>query len=228
MTAPVWKQDVQSTPVNAATTNVTITPTAAGNLLMIAFGADTAGSGGTTISSVTATNGNTPVQIFPLTYNGADNNCVGGLYYIPSVAAGATTITVTLSSSVLDFSIIVDEYSGASSVLDGSAQGTGNNTGSTAASTNNFTTSNPADVIYSVCCFSTQNVASAGSGFNLRSNLSTSVFTATEDKTVASAGSYAGTWTLGNTSVDYVLFAAGLQPPAPSTIGAIPFVSAEW
>jgi hypothetical protein len=224
MTAPVWQQDAQSTPGTSTTAVVTITPVAAGHLLMIAFGAYTAGTSGITLVSVTATNGNTPVQVFPLQYNGASFNIVGGLYCIPNVLAGATTITVTVSTAVQDFGVIVDEYSGASSTFDGTGQGLGNS--SSTDTTTNFTTTNPTDVIYCACCGDDQGISTAGSGFTLRSNLSTNDLSGTEDQTVSSAGSYAGTWVTKATPHNYVLYAVALQPPLPSV--PVFMASAEW
>ena len=185
--AIVFKQVIQTAPATGSSFNVTITPNAAGNLLILGIGMYQKGQ------IVTVTDNNSNAWI-PVIFNIEEGNSGGAIYHVPSCNSGATQITVTLLQSEADVALIVTEYSGCAihHPVDGYAVGSG--TTGTANSTANFNTAQANDVIFSFCAFMDQNIASIGGGYTLRSSLGTDAFTATGDLAAPTAGTYAGHW----------------------------------
>ena len=211
--AITFKQVIQTAAASGAGPfTVSITPNAAGNLLILGVGMNQKGI----VLTVTDNNGNSWI---PIVYNMQEGNEAGCLYHVPSCNSGATTISVALQNAEALVGLIVTEYSGCASnhPVDGFAVGFGN-TG-TAVSTANLTTTQSNDVIFSFCAFIDQNISSIGGGYTLRSSLGTNDFTATGDLAAPTPGTYAGHWNAG-TNTDYLLMAVGLSSvdnpnPAP-------------
>jgi len=198
-----FTQVVQTASQTGSSFNISITPNAAGNLLILGIGMYQKGQ----IVSVADNNGNNWI---PAIFNQQRGNSGGAVYHVPNCNAGATTVTVTLLASEADVALIVHEYSGCAQhhPIDGYAVGSGS-TG-TALATANFTTAEVNDVIFSFAAFIDQNIASIGGGYTLRSNLSTDVWTASGDLAAPTAGTYAGHWNAAINS-DYGIMAVGLS-----------------
>lgn len=198
-----FKQKVQTAPAAGSSFPVTITPNAAGNLLILGIGMYQKG----TILTVTDNNGNAWI---PVIYNVQEGNSGGSIYHVPSCTSGATTITVTLQNGEADVGLIVHEYSGCATnhPVDGFAIGFGSS--GTANATANFNTAQTNDVIFSFCAFMDQNIASIGGGYTLRSSLGTDAFTGTGDLAAPTAGTYAGHWNEA-VSGNWSMMAVGLS-----------------
>lgn len=216
--AITFKQVIQTTPASGASFNVSITPNAAGNLLIIGIGMNQKGI----IKTVTDNNGNAWI---PIIFNVQEGNSGGALYHVPNCQAGATTITVTLLNAEALVGLIVTEYSGCAIYhpVDGVAIGFGSS--GTANSTANLTTIQNNDVIFSFCVFMDQNIASIGGGYTLRSSLGTNAFTATGDLAAPSPGTYAGHWNEA-VSGDWSIMAVGLSSVDNPTPTPVPVQSA--
>lgn len=201
--AITFKQIIQTAPAAGSSFNLSITPNAAGNLLILGIGMYQKGQ----VVSVTDNNGN---KWIPVIFNQQEGNSGGAVYHVPNCNAGATTVTVTLLAAEADVGLICEEWSGCAQhhPVDGYAVGFGS-TG-TAVSTANFTTAEVNDVIISFSAFIDQNIASIGGGYTLRSNLSTDAWTAMGDLAAPTAGTYAGHWNAAVNS-DYGIMAVGLS-----------------
>jgi hypothetical protein len=153
-----------------------------------------------TITSVTDGMGNT--------YNlGTKVNDAGGTFSTQTVSLG--NITNAPSNVIVNYSAAnggwiakVDEYSG-SAALSNPTDGAANQNqspppGTTDGTTSgNITTTVTNDLIWSATVNISGNSMTAGTGFASRGNQGGFVFT--EDKNLATAGTTAGTWTLGTT-----------------------------
>jgi hypothetical protein len=208
--AITFQQVVQTAAASGSSFNINITPNSAGDLLILCIGMYQKGL----VTSVTDNNGNSWI---PVIYNVEAGNGAGAIYHVPSCHAGATTITVNLLASEVDVGLIVTEYSGCAihHPVDGFSIGSGSS--GTSLSTANLTTAQSNDVIFSFAAFVGQNIASIGTGFTLRSSLTTNNFSATGDEAAATPGTYAGTWNSA-ASGNYLLMAVGLSSvdnPAP-------------
>jgi hypothetical protein len=115
-------------------------------------------------------------------------------WYVSSVAAGADTVTITTTNPVT-MNWIIAEYEGA--ILLGAENGT--NGSSTAITSNNFTTSIANALIIGLGAVDGQRSFTAGSMFTEREEIEQRI--ALEDRVVASAGTYASTFTLSSTDV---------------------------
>jgi hypothetical protein len=153
-----------------------------------------------TVASVTDGMGNT--------YNlGTKVNDAGGTFSTQTVFLGNITnapgnIIVNFSASNGGFLSKFDEYSG-SAALSNPTDGAANQNqspppGTTDGTTSgNITTTVTNDLIWSATVNMSGNSMTAGTGFTSRGNQGGFVFT--EDKNLATAGTTAGTWTLGTT-----------------------------
>jgi hypothetical protein len=211
--AITFKQVIQTTAVNVASQTVSITPSAAGDLLILGIGM--LSTTATTVLTVTDNNNNEWIPIYFNFSQGLSGNGQGGIWYTPSCNAGSTTITVTLQATGTDVSLIVTEYSGCAAYpIDGFATGSG--TTGTSLVTSNLTTTQSNDVIFSFAVWVGDNISSIGSGYTLRSSLTTNVNTATGDKSAATPGTYTGTWTAAGSN-NWFIAAVGLSPTSVTT-----------
>lgn len=162
----------------------------------VAFWHNTSG----TLTSITDDKGNT-YTIVDKIQDAGGGNFFNASFYLTNITNGPSTITANLGASTTGAQITWDEYSGlsASATLDGhfgqsqSSPGTATD----AISSGSFTTALNGDLIW---CggYTGGGTSVAGTGFTLRLNNVISngiVFLVTEDKTQATAGSVAGTYT---------------------------------
>lgn len=145
------------------------------------------------------------------------------LCYALNIAGGATTVTVTLPTNSYT-AMSIQEYSGiaTSSALDVSSV---NNTttvitASNDATSNASTTTKNGDLIFGGFTLSNGSASgiSAGTGFIMRENDFSGAGMATEDQIQSTAGSIAGTWSLGTTGVEYVALMGAFKPQV-TTVG---------
>src|SRR5580698_2797210 len=101
-------------PINLPGTNCTIPATGSGHLLVIGWqiggGANTA----TTISGITDNSGNVYAEAGAARAIDTAAGSVADIWYAKNVAAGATSIAVTPSSSVTNAGVVIWEFAGAS------------------------------------------------------------------------------------------------------------------
>jgi hypothetical protein len=175
--------------------------TLAGDVLLVAFDYE-----GTTVSSVTDTQGNvfTPVGNQLASPGGA----LGQVYYVANIKGGADTVMVNLSGASSYLEAYLTEYSGVNptSPIDAEAGASGS---AGTVSSGNATTTAAGDMIYGYCVADV--VCTVGSGFTARSTLNSNL---TEDMSAGSAGSYAAT---GSANSGWTMQMVALKPASALT-----------
>lgn len=128
------------------------------------------------------------------------------MFYFPNAAAGATTVTATISASVTTRGLAISEFSGVatSSPLDQSAYGNSNSNGVT---TPTVTTLNADDLLVAGVLASTTVTGVAGSYTYMATDLEFSG-NGTEYKVVSATGTYGPNFTEGTTNDNLVGIAA--------------------
>jgi hypothetical protein len=178
-------QIAQNAAVNAASATVTLAGVTSGNTIVVGI----AWLFSASITSVKDGAGNNYTAAIGATNGGSSTN-FGAVYYRTNVGAGSNAITVTMSTTVTDLSIIVEEITPVGSVV-----GTGDleSTSGTTFTSGTVAVSAGA-LIYGLGVSYAFAISSAGTGYTLRSNLATNPFVATEDATQSTSGNYAATW----------------------------------
>jgi hypothetical protein len=212
--AITFQKVVQTAAASGTSFNVSITPNSAGDLLILGIGVFQSSQ----ILNVTDNNGN---QWIPVVMNDQNTDASGAVYYVLSCNSGATTITVTMVQSSTDIGLIVTEYSGCASnhPIDGFA--VGYSATGTSITTGTLTTTQANDVIFSMCFFASDNLASIGGGYTLRSSFGTNIFTASGDLAAPTAGAYSGAWTQSG-SGGWACIVVGLSPTDVTNPPAVP------
>lgn len=149
--------------------------------------------GAPTLSSIADSNGNTYKQAVAYQQTGDPHWTY--IYYAMNVAAGANSVTVTLTSTaILRFAI--HEYSGCNkaNVLDQtkSAQA---DTGTTLDTTNASATSQNNELIFAMGTGGNTDTFTAGANYTIREHVGGDKL-ATEDRIVTAAGTYNSTMTI--------------------------------
>jgi len=147
-------------------------------------------SNGTSTASMSDARDNTYNAVSPATkWNGTQWS--SQVFYAKNISAGSNTVTATFSSAINQFAVVyIHEYSGMDTInpLDVSTVATGT---TKAMNSGSVTTTNANDLIFGAGA-SSSTVNATGTGFTTRS---TGSGNRTEDKNVASAGSYSATAT---------------------------------
>ena len=197
-------------------------PTATGNLIVVAISGGSSVNG---VTSVTDTAGNTYAKIFS-----AANSSLAilDMWYAANITGvGSNVVTVTRSSAVLTV-LAACEYSGIAAVpLDVWVTGTAS--GVTAAASGSTATTTVANelVVGGVGTGAAgTTTATAGSGYgNLVQKSGASLFVAQESKAVSSTGTQSAAFTLG--SADYSVCGCTTFKGAPDPIGDINCISKQ-
>jgi hypothetical protein len=183
---------------------------AAGNLIVIALDWQ---SQAVNVLSVTDTRGNVYAAAAPLV-NGAGNNGSfrDQMFYAKNIGAGANTVNVEFSASVLS-ELYIHEYSGAdqTSPLDVTASSIG---ASTTADSGSKATNFPGELVFGYCHGSGAFHCSQGTNFAPRR---TDNFNLSEDMIATSTGSYSASANGGGSS-DWTMSMVTFKP-APGCIG---------
>src|SRR5208282_6037487 len=159
-----FKQVQQSGPTTAISTTVSITPSNAGDLLILSIGSYQNGNS-YSLSTVHDNNSNTWLQAIP--YTTAVATTVGGaVWYVVACNSGPTTITVTFTASAQDIELVVIEYSGCASSMPIDATGTGSGTTSSVSSPT--ISAGAGEMVVSFLPFSGNTISSIGGAYNQR------------------------------------------------------------
>lgn len=127
-----------------------------------------------------------------------------------SQASNAVTVTDTIGGS--NGILIIEEWSGISTVSPLDTSKTASGTTSSSFSTGAFTTTNANDLIWVACAAATTNALTVGSGYSNLTQTSTSSTTlAIESKIVSVAGSNTGTMSLGVGNASYTIAAVAME-----------------
>lgn len=180
----------------------------------------------TVLTSVTDDKGNT----YTISAKQADaaNTQSVGFFFLGNITNGPTVFTANFSPNQNFLQIGVDEYSGVLAAADPSdshAISAAVQTGSVAAdflSSGNFTTAVNGDLIWGATVdTSTVALATGGTGYTRRTTNTSQCDSASEDKTQATAGSVAATFTAGAVGGRYMTYGAGFKPAAAAA--QVPF-----
>ncbi len=190
------KGDVTS----GTTLTVNITSTGSGNLLLLAVNAYK-----TTVSSVVDSAGNTWIQDWYATHSSI--NAYGFHLATASNAGGITSVTITVAASA-DITATVDEWSGVTSTIDGTApSGTGD---AATASSGSLTTTNANDLLWGAIGTDVQTITGVAAGWTSEGSVTSNNVAITGAYQVVSAtGSYTLSGTLSSTGIygcDFVAF----------------------
>ena len=219
-----FKQVQQSGLTTGTSQTVTITPSVAGDIMILSIGVFQNGAAGT-LSSVVDNNGNTWHPAIAYTIRPTVVNAVANaVYYANGVNSGSTTITANFSGSVQDIGLIVIEYSGCASSNPIDVTGTGN--GST-ASVSAPTISVSAGEMVCSFIYSDNTVSAIGGSYNQRGSLS---LNGAGDELAASTGNFTGTWTTSSgqwITQMVALSSTPINPPPTPTITIPQFAQKE-
>ena len=144
--------------------------------------------------------------------------------YALNIAGGPTTVTITFPTNSYT-AMSIQEYSGiaTSSALD-AASANNTTTVSTAANdatSNASTTTENGDLIFGgwTLTLGSPSSLNAGTGFIMRENDFSGAGMATEDQIQSAAGPIAGTWSLGQTGIEYDALMAAFKPQIITSAG---------
>jgi trimeric autotransporter adhesin len=171
----------------------TIPATGSGNLIVVGWQADEGASTSTALSSITDNAGNTYAEAGNALSVDSATGSVADIWYAGSSMSGATTLTITPSSSVTNGVAVIWEFSGAdlSAPLDQTAV-LNSQTASAAPSGAAVTTSAGADVVVSLAAMG-GSVTGISSGNNFVSDAAVQN-TGWAYLITSSAGTYAAQW----------------------------------
>ncbi len=191
----------------ATSVAVALTGIAAGNLLVVWAGTFGAGH------SITGVSDGVNTWAGPVFTSQTGTNSLLQLWYAMNVAAGSTTVTMTLNVSTFG-ELHVLEYSGAALTLalDKSAVGSSAAGATTYSSGTTATTSQASEMVVAAAINSSGATFSLPSGYNLRENDISALRMQSWDLSVSSTGAQNASGTM--TSSDYAAGIATFVPPS--------------
>ena len=172
------------------------------------------GASGATFSASDNVNGSYHVDTF---LGSTPATLAGAICSFAGAAAGATTVTFSVSGGGGQLRALIQEYSGiqTSAALD-QVQGATFFTNSTPSSGNTATTTQPNELLVGSTFCANSGTVTAGSGFTIDAN-SNSNRPAAEWQAVSSTGAYAATFTLGAADGGVTLIATYIAAVAGNT-----------
>lgn len=180
--------------------------TSAGNLIVVSAG----WGSGTATAAVSDSAGNVYQSAVGPVTNGSIR---AQIWYAENIRGGSNTVTVTFSASA-GHNVEIHEYAGVTTAgaLDAVASGTG---ASTTPTTSALTPTQADVLLFAYANISTTVTWTAGSGYTIRQSMNRG---ASEDRSVASLGSYAGSFTTSASgSWNALLAAFRATPSIPDT-----------
>ncbi len=203
-------QTVKGDVTSGTTLTIDIAASGSGNLLLLAFNTYK-----TTVTSVVDSASNTWTQDWYAVHSSI--NAYG--FHLPTAsnAGGITSVTVTVAASA-DIAGTVDEWSGVTSTIDGTApSGTGS---STTATSGSLTTTNANDLLWGAIATDVDTVTAVATGWTSEgTRTSNNVAITGAYQVVSATGSYTLSGTLSSSgiyAVDFVAFeSTGASPPTP-------------
>jgi len=214
-----WVQGIErDTTTSSVDIPYTVLPQTAGNcnIIYIIHADNTL-----VVSSVTDTSGNVYSEIVtPYSYVGAIETVTHTIWAAPNIvaaAAGANTVTVTLSGTSVVLEVIAAEYYGVKTSLPlVDKQGSAGSDSTTSITSSSFATTQATELILGLAVM-VDGTPAAGSGFTLR--LTAGANTMTEDRYVTSTGTYSAVATQTSADQASILGVALFGASSPSPAG---------
>jgi len=141
------------------------------------------------------------------------------IFYAKNIKAGANTVTATFSASNAHAWLAVYEYSGLGNItaLDRTAHASGSSTAPSSGSTSTTTVAN--ELVFGACGlpYNYTGTVTAGSGYTLLQQNTSTSRAANEGRSVTATGAYAGTFSLSATANWSAAVATFATAPAVTT-----------